>query len=53
MNKRLARLCLCLMLVYLFVPVLSVPAHAEQETCWGLQHVYVEMCDDSIAADEV
>lgn len=30
MNKHLARLCLCMMLVYLLVPVLSMPAYAEK-----------------------
>lgn len=30
MNKHLARLCLCLMLVYLLVPALSMPAYADE-----------------------
>ena len=42
MNKHLARLCLCVILVSLFVPVLSMPAHAEEEKCWVLQDVYTE-----------
>ena len=46
MNKHLARLCLCLMLVYLFVPVLSIPVHAEEEKCWVLQEVLVDTHGD-------
>lgn len=41
MSRRLARLCLCLMLVSLFLPLLSMPAHAE-DGCWELQKVLVE-----------
>lgn len=43
MSKRLARLCLSLMLVSLLAPALSMPVHAEEEKCWVLQKVYVEM----------
>lgn len=47
MNKLLARLCLCLMLAYLFVPVLSVPAYAEQEKCWVLQEIFVDSYENN------
>ena len=41
MNKYLARLCLCMMLVYLLAPALSMPAYAEEKECWVLQEVFV------------
>ena len=47
MNKLLARLCLCLMLACLFVPVLSVPAYAEQEKCWVLQEIFVDSYENN------
>ena len=53
MVKRLARLCLCLMLAYLFVPVLSLTVHAEEENCWVLQKVFVTTREDVLGMGKV
>lgn len=49
MNKYLEWLSLCMILVSLFLPRLSVPARAEEEACWVLQEVVANSFEDKLA----